>query len=205
MELSAISKFWSELKTTVHPADAVVIDRYRDAFNLDYPSPAFTGDVLNARIIILMGNGGYKPRITDREYADPETADWQRRRLREPGPAIVNRTSPYYLSGERGQRLKDGTACVVNAVAYRSSEITGDIRRAALELPSAQFHCEWLRRAVVPLAANHRRAVIAHRWKLWGLQKEEFSDEGFFYVPPRPRSLPDYVWPIVDQWLDSAK
>ena len=84
MELSAIREFWRELKTTVHPADAAVMNNYPGVFNLDYPSPAFTGDVLNARIIIVMGNGGYKPGITDSEYVDPETADWQLQRLREP-------------------------------------------------------------------------------------------------------------------------
>jgi hypothetical protein len=55
----SVRAFWERLEGSVHPDDRLVFEKHPHSFNLDFPPPAFVGDIDNAPIIILMANGGY--------------------------------------------------------------------------------------------------------------------------------------------------
>src|SRR5262245_27693029 len=104
-------EFWAELEETVHPQDYPVLARYRDhTLNLDYPPPAFVGDIRRARIFILLANGGYDDDRTPLEFAESGSAKKYRDRLRNPVPC-GSYTHPYYLQGTRLRKwLEEGQA-----------------------------------------------------------------------------------------------
>jgi hypothetical protein len=166
-----LSEFWSHLDGTVHPADKSVFASFPDhGFNLDFPPPAFIGDVVNAPIVILDNNGGYDDVGTPREFPDQHAHDEYRDMLTNPRPiSRGERTvSPYYLSRNYTQWLVEGVATLVNGVAYRS--IVGKAKhvdRMTKLLSSALHHQEWLRKVLLPQAEKGERFVIVHRWKRW--------------------------------------
>jgi hypothetical protein len=104
-----LRKFWQKLEANVHPEDIGIFERYPHSFNLEFPPPAFIGDVDNAPVVILMANGGYGPDTaaefetqTDRS----EYISW----LRGETAAIPPKLSPYYTQnpvfrGSRGAKL----------------------------------------------------------------------------------------------------
>jgi hypothetical protein len=61
-----LSEFWCRLDGAVHPDDVSVFERYRGnhGFKLDYPPPAFWGNVEQARILILGGMSLLRPSTT---------------------------------------------------------------------------------------------------------------------------------------------
>jgi hypothetical protein len=69
-----LANYWGQLRNlrnTIHPDDAAVFRRVdAHGFNLDFPPPAFIGDVANSPIIILENNGGYDPIMTPNEFPD---------------------------------------------------------------------------------------------------------------------------------------
>ena len=69
---SSIRAFWRRLEGPVHPDDRPVFDRLKHTFNLDYPPPAFIGDIDHAPVVVLMANGGYDAKLTPTEFARPE-------------------------------------------------------------------------------------------------------------------------------------
>ncbi len=81
-------QFWSRLRGSVHPDDAATFAAYGTdhAYNLDFPPPAYWGDVVNAPVLILDNNGGYDPGVTPREFESANAAERHRQRLREPAP-----------------------------------------------------------------------------------------------------------------------
>ncbi len=166
-----LAEYWARLKDVVHPDDKDTFRRVSDhGFNLDFPPPAFIGDIVNAPVIILDTNGGYKSGITPGEFPDHETQDEFRERLSVPRP--VNPTarsmSRYYLDRNYSKWLISGEAALVNGVAYRSANGKArGMKRLTKELPSAQFHQQWLRKIVAPLAARGERFVVIHRWTRW--------------------------------------
>lgn len=166
-----LSEFWSQLDGTVHPADERVFASFPDhGFNLDFPPPAFIGDVVNAPIVILDNNGGYHQEGTPREFPDRKAHDEYRDMLKNPRPiSRSERTvSPYYLSRNFTQWLVDGVATLVNGVAYRSFDGTAKhVDRMTKLLPSALHHQTWLRQVVLPQAEKGDRFVIVHRWGRW--------------------------------------
>jgi hypothetical protein len=80
---SRIRAFWRQLTGTVRPEDEWAFAVHPGyAFNLDFPPPAFIGDIDRALIIALISNGGYKPGVTEAEFPDAasvsEYRDWLR-------------------------------------------------------------------------------------------------------------------------------
>lgn len=168
-----LSEYWSQLHGAIHPTDISEFERFPDhGFNLDFPPPAFIGDVVNAPIVILENNGGYSASQTPSEFSDLDAHDEFRDMLANPRPVSRNErtVSPYYLSRNYTQWLVDGVATLVNGVAYRS--IDGKekhVKRMTKSLPSALFHQRWLRETLLPQAERGERFVVVHRWTRWNI------------------------------------
>lgn len=166
-----LAKYWARLTGTVHPDDVDTFERFGNhGFNLDYPPPAFIGDVTHAPVIILDNNGGFAPHITPGEFSDLEACNEFRQLLAAPRPVdpTSRSVSRYYLQRNYSPWLISGAAALVNGVAYRSvdGKSTG-VERLTKELPSAGFHRHWLREILAPRAARGERFVVVHRWGRW--------------------------------------
>ncbi|MBY6202815.1 hypothetical protein KUV65_15680 [Maritalea mobilis] len=163
-------EFWSHLEGTIHPTDVETFERFPNhGFNLDYPPPAYVGDLRTARIIILQNNGGYRQGVTDREFEDTGSEDRFRLALHKSEPANPEYTAPYYLNRNYSAWLKSGAAALVNGVAYRSIDgKAADVKALTEELPSARFHRNWLIEKMVPELIANERFVVLHRWSRWG-------------------------------------
>lgn len=175
--ISSIRKYWQHLESAVHPEDAPVFASHpRHTFNLDFPPPAFIGDVDNAPVVILLLNGGYDPDKTPAEFARPtdciEFLDW----LKGTRTAIPTNLSAYYTQQAVFPWVREGSAVIVNAVAYRSPKITdkseSENRNLAKLLPSTKVHNLWLRDELLPDVRNGKRCLVAHRWSLWDFGPE---------------------------------
>jgi hypothetical protein len=166
---SSIRKFWQRLESTVHPDDVSVFARYPHTFNLDFPPPAFIGDVDNAPVVILMLNGGYDPVDTATEFTEAndrtEYLEW----LKGERTDIPKNLSTYYTTNPVFPWIANGDAVIVNAAAYRSPQITREPenQRVAKLLPSVKEHQRWLYNEVLPEVRRGTRLLIAHRWSLW--------------------------------------
>jgi len=195
-------KFWSELsegEPYIHPRDEQVVRRFSDCLKTEYPPPAFIGDVRGARVFLLWGNGGFHPQRTIQEFAAPGSAEKFLRRLRKPEPWAT-------LKFQEQQRVKKwleaGDAVVVNAMAYRSTEINRNVREIADELPSVHVHRCWLRRDLIPACGRGEVMVVAHRPGLWGLSVG-FDQNKFllFTENPKAKYLPKWVCDRVELFL----
>ena len=166
----SLSAYWAQLIDSVHPNDTATFDRVRDhGFNLEFPPPAFIGDILNAPIIILDNNGGYD-HTTPREFPDDRAREEYRSALKTPRQLNPNAasTSPYYLRRNFSRWLITGEAALINGVAYRSKDGNAlGVKQLTRELPSALFHQRWLRETLAPLAMSGERFVVIHRWGRW--------------------------------------
>jgi hypothetical protein len=155
-----------------------VFDSNQHDFNLDFPPPAFIGDVDNAPIVILLLNGGYDPNETPAEFRAvkdrEEFLDWLKG-LRADFPRNL---SKYYTEQPTvSEWVKQGKAVIVNAVAYRSRKISEEVanKKLAKLLPSAIKHKEWLHNELLPDVRAGRRYLVAHRWRLWGIRPKSFA------------------------------
>ncbi|MBY0138477.1 hypothetical protein [Paracoccus yeei] len=169
--LHDIVEYWRELRGSVHPEDEPTFARHPDhGFNLDFPPPAYIGDILNAPILILDNNGGFSEQMTPAEFPDAHAHDEFREALAYPRKLDLRAryVSPYYRSRNYTRLLTSGAAALVNGVAYRS--VDGKARRVeelTKILPSAKFHRDWLIRAVLPLVERGERFLVVHRWGRW--------------------------------------
>ena len=199
---SILVEHWRELDGAVHPQDAPVFDRSSHSFNLDWPPPAYIGDVLNARFILLMMNGGYDRQITPLEFPDAAAIERHIDMLRNPRPIDPQSVSPYYGTGNYGQYIASGRLALVNACAYRSGKLSeeGMNRRLAENLPSVQLHRRWLREELIPQALSGTKVIIAHRNRLWKLRQDEFRHAHIIFtrsgVSP---NLPHWVLDSLEQ------
>lgn len=166
-----LAKYWGQLEDSVHPDDKHVFAKEEDhGFNLDFPPPAFIGDVVNAQVIILDNNGGFNPRLTPAEFPDEEACEEYRYSLANPRPVdpSARSMSPYYVSRNFSNWLIGGEAALINGVAYRSKDGGAKgVARLTKTLPSALFHQRWLREMLVPLVQKKERFVVVHRWSRW--------------------------------------
>ena len=172
-----LTSFWARLTGAVHPDDAHVFDDFGDdhGFNLDYPPPAYWGDVVNAPILVLDNNGGYSEE-TPREFTAPDAAERHRERLRHPTALERDDAPPYYQRLNFFDWLEDGTAALVNAVAYRSIDSKArNVQVLADRLTSARIHRRWLHEVAFPAAQRNERMLIVHRWGLWRLKKGQVT------------------------------
>lgn len=195
---ASIVEHWRRLTGAVHPDDVPVFDGYSHSFNLDYPPPAFIGDVENAPVVLLDANGGYNPDETPQEFAVPSAVERYIDQLHNPRRLRPSELAPYYARRNFASLIGDGRLALVNAVAYRSAGISKEPqnRRVAALLPSTDVHRRWLRTELLKQAASGERLVIAHRNSLWNLKKSEHSIEGVIFTT-NPVS-PDLSFAILD-------
>ena len=172
-----------------HPDDAELFRTHEHSFNLDFPPPAFIGDILNAPVVMLDANGGYHPSATPWEFSQPGAIERYLDCLRRPRPAERDQVAPYYAGRKFADLLFSGHLTLVNAVAYRSPGISQEPmnRRLAELLPSTHVHRKWLR-GVLQSAARGERLVVAHRNGLWGgLKRTGETPPGVIFTS-NPRS-----------------
>jgi len=179
-----IVRHWSQLDGSVHPLDAHVFAGNTHSFNLDYPPPAFIGDINNAPVILLEANGGYDPGVTPTEFAAPDAIDRYLDLLRNPRAVHPGQIAPYYGARNYADLIAAGQVALVNAVAYRSTSISRepDNRRVAEKLPSTAVHRAWLRDVLIPAASRGERLVIAHRTALWRIKRSESELHGVVFT-----------------------
>jgi hypothetical protein len=175
--VSSLLDHWRLLRNSVHPLDAGVFEGRTHTFNLDFPPPAFIGDLENAPVILLEANGGYDPIITPSEFPDRRAIDRYLGMLHDPQPIEPSTVAPYYGKRNYARHIARGLLVLVNAVAYRSAGISREPlnRAVAEELPSTAVHRNWLRTEVLPTALGGDRLVIAHRNGLWKLKRDELD------------------------------
>lgn len=191
-----LSKYWSQVRKSargwIHPEDEEVLSSQPHSFNLDYPPPAFLGDVTTARIIILLANGGYDPTVTPLEFAAPDSEARYLRRLSDPQAANWTEVSPYYRDVNYAELVFSGKAALVNACAYRSPKISKEQENQRLlnRLPSVHFNRAWLMQEILPQVEAGTRFVVAKRRGLWALPETVKSINGVFLDPaPRLRHI----------------
>jgi hypothetical protein len=166
---SSIVSHWRACIGNVYPLDREALSEAHGVFNLDYPPPAYVGDVERAPVILLNGSGGYDPLMTPGEFPDQSAIDRALDRLHNSSPVEPGEVSPYYAARNYADLIGSGALALVNAVPYRSPTITNAVRKVAKILPSTRVHVAWLQGEVLPAAQRGTRLVIAHRFKLWGL------------------------------------
>ncbi len=202
---SSIRLFWQRLEGSVHPDDAPIFARIPHSFNLDYPPPAFVGDVDNAPVVILMANGGYVADATPREFPRPEDHREFIDNLRGDRKDLPRNLGTYYTRNWIYHWLRNGTAVIVNAVAYRSPKIGNEPenRKLAELLPSVRVHRKWLIDEVLIAARANRRFVIVHRPPMWKLDRNRTPPFSNLLYSPNPVSpyLADAVRESTEKWL----
>lgn len=184
-----LSEYWSRLRKTkhgwLHPEDEGVLCHSVHSFNLDFPPPAFIGDVSQARVIILNANGGYKPDVTPKEFAAQGAEAEYVRRLAFPSNAKWADVAPYYRAANYAEWVFGGEAAVVNACAYRSPKISNEPENQGVikRLPSARFNRKWLIETLLPQVNAGQRLIVGKRHGLWNLPSAVKISKGFIADP----------------------
>gem|GEM_PF-3918413 len=161
-----LPQYWSELKKSaigwVHPDDERFLRAVPHSFNLDFPPPAFVGDVIKAKVIVLTANGGYKAEHTPMEFFGKDSEQLYLSRLKNPTGANWAEVAPYYGRVNYSSLLFDGSAASVNACAYRSPKISEEPnnRKLIAKLPSFGMHRKWLTEVVLPDVNAGRRLIL---------------------------------------------
>lgn len=182
--MSTLVDHWRRLTGSVHPDDAPFFASHPHTFNLDWPPPAYIGDVDNAPVVLLMMNGGYNPAMTPREFEDAGAVERYLDTLRNPRPINPRDVSPYYDAGSYGPHIASGRLALVNAVAYRSPGLNDEPnnKRLANLLPSTTVHRRWLRQELIPQAIAGERVVIPHRNGMWKLGRNEYDHPNILFT-----------------------
>lgn len=203
-----LSDFWGRLRKGrlgwVHPEDEFILEREPHSFNLQFPPPAFVGNVHTARVIILAANGGYDPAVTAGEFQTKNDEDRYLTRLAHPSEADWWEVAPYYRGVNYAELIFSGAAAVVNACAYRSRRISEepDNRKLIKKLPSVRFNRDWLIDVVLPQAENGTRLIVGKRHGLWALPSSVKRSSGFITDPaPVSPHLSQVVWAELKQRL----
>lgn len=169
---SSIRTFWQRLVGTVHPDDESVFAVHPGhSFNLDFPPPAFIGDIDEAPVIVLMSNGGFRAGVTEAEFPDAAAVSEYREWLRGYIKQMPSRLSVYYTRQAFGNWIAAGKAVLVNAVAYRSPNLSQEPTNQAVarELPSLAAHRLWLLQEALPQAAAGKGFILLHRNRWWAV------------------------------------
>lgn len=200
MAKSILVQHWRQLDGSVHPSDAPVFESCEHRFNLDWPPPAYIGDIENSPFVLLMMNGGYDPKITPTEFPDQTAVQRYLEYLHDPRPINPKSISPYYDAGNYGHHIESGRLALVNAVAYRSGKLSAerDNARLAERLPSTLLHRRWLREELAPQALAGDRVIIAHRNGMWKIRQHEYQHPNIIFTnsgasPYLPRQVLDLL------------
>lgn len=172
-------EFWSQLDGPVHPKDQRFFRERPDVealFQTNFIPSAFFGDVGNAKVILCYGNGGseddqafYRQPALQKEYLD---------HIRNPGPFDPARFFTYFDDEWHTPLIRDGVAALVNAVAYRSTNMNDLKESKVRDIPSVRAAREWIR-GVVEEAKAGRRLVVFQRSRLWGSRRDRAVWRGF--------------------------
>jgi len=208
--LSSIRNFWRRLEGSVHPDDQPILGKHPDhSFNLDFPPPAFIGDVDTAPIVVLMSNGGYKHGQTEKEFPDELHCTEHRNYLRGLRAALPSRVSNYYTTGILGGWIAEGSAVLVNAVPYRSPRLSEEKtnQRVATQLRLLEVHRRWLLDEVLPEAKAGKRFVLVHRNRWWKVSRDEHEGPCVVFSDPANaepnRRVPDGTkLGLAENWLN---
>jgi len=209
MEISDFSSYWGKLIKTqdgkwIHPDDHEVLSTNAHSFNLDFPPPAFVGDINNANIIILTANGGYDSVVTPQEFTSKDSEAKYIKRLSCPSTSDWAEIAPYYSKVNYSELLFSGRAATVNACAYRSKKISQEPenRKIIKKLPSVAFTRKWLLECVLPSVKLGSHIVVAKRHGLWQMPKA-IINSGALIVDPAPVSphLSKVVWAAIDEYI----
>lgn len=194
-----LREFWSELTGTIHPADNALLTSEPHSFNLDYPPPAFVGEP-NAPIVMLMANGGYKSDVTPNEFQDEAAAEKYRNGLR----GLSSSVPECYNNRGFGQWAREGKVVLVNAVAYRSENLSTEPenQRISSRLPSFLLHKRWVTEEVIPQAQAGRRFLIVHRNGAWRLNRALACETIIFSPNPRSPYPAKSVSSAAGSWLE---
>jgi len=205
---SSIQKFWERLPGAVHPDDEPIFAAYpHHTFNLKFPPPAFIGSV-DAPIVILMSNGGYKPGITEAEFPNEKSESEYRQFIRGEVIDLPPNLSRYYVGGSFARWITNRNAVIVNAVPYRSPRLSQEPynKRLARRLRSLEIHRQWITDEVLPEAARGRRFVLVHRNGWWEIPKSCAGPCVLFSDPANAepnRLAPDKEkLALAQHWLD---
>lgn len=194
MHIDSIVEFWrgqqaaDDQRRWMHRADRKVLDAGPHSFNLDHPVSPYIGDVLNARVIIMNANAGYKSHITPTEFPDEAAITSYVERVDSPSKADWSFVSRYYDDTNYGHLIGPGNVVVVNACAYRSPLLSeeDDNQRIIPRLPSAIFMRRWLLEAVLPAAKQGHRLIVRKRGGQWRLPPTFATSDGVS-ADPHPR------------------
>ena len=184
--ISSLVQHWRKLSGAIHLDDLSVFTSHQHSFNLDFPPPAYIGDIENAPVVLLDANGGYDPSITPMEFSKSGFLEKYIELLRSPKAVDPVEISPYYAKRNYASLIKSDRLALVNAVAYRSSSISrpedAANRRIVEKLPSTQVHRIWLRNELIPAAKAGKRLIVAHRNSLWNFKKKEGPIHGVIFT-----------------------
>lgn len=201
-----LSEYWGQLQKTaigwVHPDDGFLLEHEPHSFNLDYPPPAFVGNISDAPVIVLAANGGYDQTRTSREFEAHESSQLYLERLANPASANWAEVAPYYQGINYADLLLNGKVAIVNACAYRSKKISEEPNNKKLikKLPSVRFNRKWLIEVVLPAANRGERLIAGKRYGLWDLPPAITSSPGYIADPaPVAPHLSGVVFDRVNQ------
>ena len=192
----------------VHPDDMDVFRNCatKHSFNFDYPPPAYVGDIVNAPVVMLLTNGGYSDG-TQNEFSEQGDAERYLKRLHDPSLMRPEGYSQYYRERKKSaELLEDGKLAIVNAVAYRSPGFTDANRKIANKLESVKRHRRWLKKVLLPAAADGKRFVIAHRYTHWQLNPEDDKQDNLYFSKSQRNSYMEHgARDRADEFLASLK
>ena len=189
-----------------HKLDRPKFTADNHGFHLSFPVSPYIGNILEAPVIMLNLNGGYDPLMTPAEFASPGADEAYLMRVAQPADGDWTFVSEYYDALHYGQYIRSGRIALINACAYRSSNLpTGSPARAVAEsLPSVAFHRQWLSEALVPAARSGNRVIVANRWGLWNIKPAEKSAIIFDPAPVSPH-ISKVTWPKIWTAFDQLK
>ncbi len=174
-----------------------MLSKQPHSFNLDFPPPAFVGNVTTAPVIILLANGGYNPTLTPLEFVAPDSIAKFLARLSDPQEANWTEVPPYYQDVNYAELVFSGRAALVNACAYRSRRISEEPenRRVLDRLPSVHFNRAWLTEEILPQVKAGTRFIVAKRHRLWALPVTAKGSKGVLFdrAPQNPHMSTDVL------------
>ena len=196
---------WRRLTGTVHPDDEPVLRARPHRFNLDFPPPAFLGDVVNAPVILLFANGGYDAVLTAEQFADPAAVDAHLRRLHRAEAPELTEIAAYYATKAYSGWLASGDVAIVNAVAYRSPRLSTerDNWRIIPHLPSYGVHRRWMIEQLLPEVSGEERLVVVHRNGLWKIDRARAPKGVLFSPAPASPHLSRSTVRSIQDFLDA--
>ena len=165
----------------VHPDDMEVLRDHPNRFNLDYPPPAYVGDIVGAPVIMLLTNGGYNSEGTKNEFLKRGAAKRYLDCLHDPRLMCPKGYSDYYLKWNYKEFLRDGHLAIVNVAAYRSPNFSPARQKIADDLESVKLHRRWLHETLLPEVAAGKRFVVAHRYTHWELKPTKHKPRYLYF------------------------